>query len=131
MATRKQRTRTAIRRHGDKIAKNTLRLFDKLVQAADAPNATKEDIKTAVSFGIDIFPYIMPKLTAIAPGVLDADGHIIAPDRVAQLIDIARQAQAQDAPLMLDQSDCAATVDAETTVLSDATADAPGTEDQK
>ena len=113
MATRKQRTRTAIRRHGDKIAKNTLRLFDKLVQAADAPGATKEDIKTAVSFGIEIFPYIMPKLTAIAPGVLDADGHIIAPDRVAQLIDIARQAQAQDAPLMLDQSDCAATVDAE------------------
>ena len=113
MAAWKQRTRTAFRRHGDKVVKNTLRLFDKLVQAADAPGATKEDIKTAVSFGLEIFPYLKPKLTAIAPGVLDADGHIIAPDRVAQLIDIARQAQAQDAPLMLDQSGCAATVDAE------------------
>jgi hypothetical protein len=101
------------------------------VQAADAPGATKDDIKTAVSFGIEIFPYIMPKLTAIAPGVLDADGHIIAPDRVAQLIDIARQAQAQDAPLMLDRADYAATVDAEPVDSLAPAGDAQQVEDQK
>jgi hypothetical protein len=70
------------------------------VQAADAPGATKEDIKTAVNLGIELLPYVKPKLAAIAQGILDSEGNVISPQRMRELISIAQQAVIEPPPLV-------------------------------
>jgi len=71
-----KRGRERLRKHSDKLVSRTLKLLDKLYQAANQDDSSKDDIKAAVQAHLEIMPFIRARLSAIAPGELDDEGGI-------------------------------------------------------
>lgn len=94
----KKRTRNALQKNGEHIVQASVRLFNKLLAAAEEPDASPQAVKDALQYAVELLPYVKPKLQAIAQGVLDSSGNIISSQRMQELISIARQVSLEIEP---------------------------------
>lgn len=86
--------RTKIRKHGERYVNRTLALLDRLYAQAKRKDASFDDIKAAYDAYIQVLPFIKPKLQAIAPAMLDAEGDL-TPQIVANIFDKVQEAEEQ------------------------------------
>ncbi len=93
-----KRGRNRLLHNSEKLVTRTLKLLDKLYQAANQDDAKKADITDAARMHLEILGYIKPKLQAIAASTLTEDGDLVAIQvrRIADALDEQKLLKAHD-----------------------------------
>ncbi len=67
--------RNRLKKSGDKLVSRTIDMLEQLWKLAE-DNPTKDNLATALSYYIQVLPFVKPKLQAIAPAELDENNDI-------------------------------------------------------
>jgi len=87
-----KRGKERLRAQADRLVTQTIRLLDELNRIAEE-SGKAEDIRAALNSHIDILPFIKPKLQAIAPAQLDAEGDL-TPQVATQIAQLVQEEEA-------------------------------------